>query len=50
MLRAHENEIRAVLTPCLRGDDEMLKARAEVLIHRLGRTGLDALGGLLETH
>ncbi len=50
VLRAHENEIRAILTPCLRGDDEMLKARAEVLIHRLGRAGLNALGGLLATH
>lgn len=47
VLRAHEREISAVLEACLRSGDEALRARAEVLIDRLGRAGLLGLGALL---
>lgn len=47
VLRAHEKEISVVLETCLRGTDGVLRARAEVLVHKLGRAGLLALGDLL---
>ena len=46
-LRTHEKDIRTVLTAALALEDEMLRARAEQLTHRLGRLGLQSLASLL---
>jgi hypothetical protein len=47
VLRGHEKEISAVLEASLGSGDAMQKARAEVLVDRLGRAGLSGLGALL---
>lgn len=46
-LRVHEGEIRQVLAASIAGDDGMQRARAEAMVHRLGRVGLVGLGSLL---
>jgi hypothetical protein len=46
-LRVHEGEIRQVLEVSILSDDELIRARAEAVVHRLGHLGLGGLAGLL---
>lgn len=46
-LRVHENEIRQVLEVSIRSNDDLLRARSEAVVHRLGRLGLGGLASLL---
>lgn len=46
-LRVHEGEIRQVLEVSIHSDDELIRARAEAVVHRLGHLGLGGLAGLL---
>lgn len=46
-LRVHENEIRSVLEVSIRSNDDLVRARAEAIVHRLGRLGLGGLASLL---
>ena len=48
VLRGHENELRTILAAGLRVSDDLVRVRAEGLIHRLGRKGLQGLASLLE--
>ena len=38
-LQVHENEIRQVLEVSIHSSDDLVRARAEALVHRLGRIG-----------
>jgi hypothetical protein len=46
-LRVHEGAIRQVLEVSINANDELVRARAEAVVHRLGRLGLGGLAGLL---
>ena len=46
-LRVHEGEIRQVLEVSTHSDDELIRARAEAVVHRLCHLGLGGLAGLL---
>lgn len=46
-LRVHEGEIRAVLEVSIGSNDDLLRARAVAVVHRLGRFGLGGLASLL---
>jgi hypothetical protein len=46
-LRVHEGEIRQVLEVSIRSDNDLVQARAEAVVHRLGRLGLGGLASLL---
>ena len=48
-LRVHEGEIRRVLDASIHSDDELTRARAEAVVHRLGQLGLGGLAGLLHS-
>ena len=47
-LRVHEGEIRQVLEVSIRSDNELIRAWAEAVVHRLGRLGLGGLASLLQ--
>jgi hypothetical protein len=46
-LRVHEGEIRQVLEVSINAEDELIRARVEAVVHRLGRLGLGGLASLL---
>lgn len=46
-LRVHEGEIRQVLEFSIHSEDELVRARTEAVVHRLGRLGLRGLASLL---
>jgi hypothetical protein len=48
-LRVHEGEIRQVLEVSINSEDDLLRARAVAVVHRLGRLGLGGLAGLLRS-
>jgi hypothetical protein len=47
-LQVHEGEIRQVLEVSIHSADELIRARAEAVVHRLGRLGLGGLASLLQ--
>lgn len=47
-LRVHESEIRQVLEVSINAHGELIRARAEAVVHRLGRLGLGGLASLLD--
>ena len=46
-LQVHEGEIRQVLEVSINAEDELIGARVEAVVHRLGRSGLGGLASLL---
>jgi hypothetical protein len=48
-LQVHESEIRQVLAVSINAADDLIRARAEAVVHRLGRLGLGGLASLLQT-
>lgn len=46
-LQVHEGEIRQVLEVSIHSADDLIRARAEAIVHRLGRLGLRGLASLL---
>jgi hypothetical protein len=46
-VQVHEGEIRKVLEVSIHSADDLIRARAEALVHSLGRLGLGGLASLL---
>jgi len=47
-VQVHEGEIRQVLEVSIHSADDLIRARAEAVVHRLGRMGLGGLASLLQ--
>jgi hypothetical protein len=47
-IQVHESEIRKVIEVSIHSADALIRARAEAVVHRLGRMGLGGLASLLE--
>ena len=47
-VQVHEGEIRKVLEVSIHSADDLIRARAEDVVHRLGRLGLGGLASLLQ--